>query len=65
MNPPTDLSVVLLKVPDLDGGFLHNHSANSGSDYGRYLGWMPARQWYRIHPPVTFIHEVTVLNGRW
>jgi len=42
MNPPTLLRVVFLQVPELDGRFLHNHLADSGSDCGGLLGSMPA-----------------------
>jgi len=42
MNPPTLLRVVFLQVPELEGGFLHNHWADSGSDCGGLLGSMPA-----------------------
>jgi len=42
MNPPTLLRVVFLQVPELDGRFLHNHSADSVSDCGGLLGSMPA-----------------------
>jgi len=42
MNPPTLLKVVFLQVPELDGRFLNNHWADSGSDCGELLGSMPA-----------------------
>jgi len=62
MNPPTFVRVVFLKVPELDGRFLHNCWTDSGSDCGRLLGSTPAMLRYRVHPPAIFIHEVTVLN---
>jgi len=65
MNPPTLLSVVFLQFPELDGGFLHNHSADSGSDCGKLLSSTPATRWYKILPPAKFIHEVRVLNECW
>ena len=54
--------VTRLAISDLNGRSLHNRSTDSGSDCGRLLGSTPATQRYRIHPPATFIHEVTVLN---
>jgi len=42
MNPPTLLRVVFLQVPELDGRFLNNHWADSGSDGRELLGSMPA-----------------------
>jgi len=42
MNPPTFLRVVFLQVAELDGRFLNNHWADSGSDCGELLGSMPA-----------------------
>ena len=63
MNPPTLLRVVFLQVPELNGRFLHSHQADSGSDCGGLLPLTPTTWWYRFLPPVTFIHEVTVLNG--
>jgi len=42
MNPPTLLRVVFLQVAELDGRFLNNHRADSGSDCGELLGSMPA-----------------------
>ena len=42
MNPPTLLRVVFLQVAQLDGRFLNNHWADSGSDCGELLGLMPA-----------------------
>ena len=46
----------------LDGRLLHNHWTDFDAVCGRSLGSTPATQRYRIHPPATFIHEVTVLN---
>ena len=54
--------VTRLAISELDGRFLHNRWTDSGSDCGRLLGSTPATQPYMIHPPATFIHEVTVLN---
>jgi len=42
MSPPTLLRVVFLQVPELDGRFLNNHWADSGSDSGELLGSMLA-----------------------
>ena len=63
MNPPTLLRVGFLQVPELDGRFLYNQGADSGSDCGGLLGSMPATRWYKVLPPATCIHGVTVLNG--
>jgi len=41
MNPPTHLRVGFLQVSELDGRFLHNHWADSGSDCGGLLGSTP------------------------
>jgi len=49
-------------LPELDVRFLHDHSADSGSDCGRLLGPTPASQWCKVHPSATFIHEATGLN---
>jgi len=42
MNPPTLRRVVFLPVAELDGRFLNNRRAHSGSDCGELLGLMPA-----------------------
>jgi len=36
--------IATLVIPELDGGFLHDCVADSGSDCGRVLGSMPASQ---------------------
>ena len=59
MNPPTLLSLVFLKVLELDGRFHHNCLTDSGSDCRRLLVSTPASQLYKILPPATFFHEVT------
>ena len=56
MNPPTLLRVVFLQVFELEGRFLPNHSADSGSDCGELFGLMPATLWYRIRPEVPIPH---------
>ena len=55
--------IATLVSPALDGGFLHDCVADSGSDCGRVLGSMPASQWCKVHPYANCIHEVTGLNG--
>jgi len=57
MNPPTLVRVVFLKVPELDGRFLHNRLTDSGYDCGRLLGSTPATRRYKVHP------QVPILNG--
>jgi len=56
VNPPTLLRAVFLQVSELDGGFLHNCRADSGSDCGELLGLTPARLWYRICLEVPIPH---------
>jgi len=63
MNPPTLLRLDFLQVLELDGRFLYNQWADSGSGCGGLLGPTPATRWYKVLLPTTFIHEVTVLNG--
>jgi len=41
----------------------HSQTINPESDTWRFLGSMPAIQWYKIHPQRDIIHEVTGLNG--
>jgi len=57
MNPPTLVRVVFLKVPELDGRFLHNRLTDSGSDCGRLLGSTPATRRYKVRP------QAPILNG--
>jgi len=40
----------------------HSHTINPESDTWRFLGSMPAIQWYKIHSQKAIIHEVTELN---
>ena len=37
----------MLAIPELDGGFLHNHCSNPGSNCGAMLGSTPATQRYK------------------
>ena len=48
MNLPTLLRVVSPKIYELDGRYLHNRLADSGSDCWRLLGLMPATRWYKV-----------------
>ena len=43
----------------LDGRLLHNRWTDFDSVCGRLLGSPPASQGYKVHPSVTFIHDVT------
>jgi len=43
-----------LGIPELDGGFLHNHWSDPGSDCGRLLGPTTATQRYKIRPKMPF-----------
>ena len=52
-----------LAIRELDGRFLHNHISDPESDCGTLLASTPASQWYKIHPPARFNHEVAVLNS--
>jgi len=40
----------------------HSQTINPEFDTWRFLGSMPAIQWYKIHPQRDIIHEVTGLN---
>jgi len=69
-NPLTLVSIVFrgtMAIPELNGRFRHNALTNPESDGGRWLGSMPASQWYRIYPSAISIHEVPRLNrvGYW
>jgi len=69
-TPLTLVSIVFrgtMAIPELNGRFLHNDLTNPESDCGRWLGSIPASQWYRIYLSAISIHEVPRLNrvGYW
>jgi len=48
----------MLAIPEVDGVFLHNHTADFGSVTWTLLGPTPATRWYRVRPWRTRIHRV-------
>jgi len=57
------LLIGTLVLQDLNVRFLLNRRANPGSESRGLWCSTPASQWCKVHPSVSFIHEVTGLNG--
>jgi len=57
------VSIGTLEIPDLDGRFLHDRWTNPECDCVRLSGSTPATQQYRIHPSMTFNHNVIGLDS--